>query len=68
MSTLWCYSSPAALWCGEVLVDLLEMLVGLLVGLHVLSVVLEECCLCSSGAAMQEGCVSVVSERTSLCS
>lgn len=30
---LWCHSSAAALWCGEVLVALLEMLVGLLLDL-----------------------------------
>lgn len=34
MSTLWCHSSPATLWCGEVLVPLLERLVGLLVDLQ----------------------------------
>lgn len=34
MSTLRCHSSPAALWCEELLVALLKMLVSLLVDLQ----------------------------------
>lgn len=34
MATQWCHGSPAALWCGEVLVPLLERLVGVLVDLQ----------------------------------